>query len=100
MTTSNQLSPGMTINIDKKIYRVESCVKVSVTKGTPFIKTKLRNLVTEELVEKNFKLNQKIEEVSLVEHGLEYLYIEGNDYMFLDVGTLEQVLVSSNEWIM
>ncbi|NGX28289.1 MAG: Elongation factor P [Candidatus Anoxychlamydiales bacterium] len=96
MPTSNQLSPGMTINIDKKIYRVESCVKVSVTKGTPFIKTKLRNLITEELIEKNFKLGQKIQEVALVEHDLEYLYIEGKDYMFLDVGTLEHVLVSSD----
>ena len=75
MTLSNQLSPGMTINVNGKIYRVESCVKVSVTKGTPFIKTKLRNLVTEEVLEKNFKLGQKMQEVSLVEHFLEYLYV-------------------------
>ena len=71
MPASNQLSPGMTINIDKKIYRVESCVKISVTKGTPFIKTKLRDLITEEVIEKNFKQGQNVQEVSLVEHDLE-----------------------------
>jgi len=95
MPLSNQLSPGMTINISGKIYRIESCIKVSMTKGSPFIKAKLRNLMTEEVSERNFKLEQKIQEVSLVEHILEYLYIEGKDYLFLDVDNLAQVLVPS-----
>ncbi len=96
MPTSNQLSPGMTINVDKKIYRVESCVKISTAKGTPFIKTKLRDLLTDKVIEKNFKIAQKIQEVSLVEHDLEYLYIEGKNYLFLDIGELENVLVPPN----
>jgi elongation factor P len=93
MTTSNQLIPGMTINVTGKIYRVESCIKVSVAKGTPFIKAKLRDLITEEIFEKNFKLNQPIKEVSLIEHKIEYLYPEGKDYLFLDIEELSQVLV-------
>lgn len=95
MTTSNQLNPGMTLSIDGKIYRVESCVKVTVAKGVPFIKTKLKNLLSEEVIERNFKLNQPIQDVSLAERKLEYLYLEGKDYLFLDVGNLEQVLVPS-----
>ncbi len=95
MTTANQITPGMTLNLDKKIYRVESSVKVTVAKGTPFIKTKLRNLVDESLIEKNFKPDQAIDEVSLIEKSLEFLYPEGKEYLFLDVGTLEQILVSS-----
>ncbi len=95
MTTSNQLSPGMTLSIDGKVYRVESCVKVTVAKGVPFIKTKLKNLLSDEVIERNFKLNIPIEEVSLSERRLEYLYLEGKDYLFLDIGSLEQVLVPS-----
>ncbi len=93
MTTSNQITPGMTLNIDGKVFRVESSVKVSAPKGTPFMKTKLRNLVTDDLVEKNFKLNQAVLEVSLLEHALEFLYPEGKDYLFLDVDNLENVTV-------
>jgi|SRR5580700_5574393 elongation factor P len=93
MTTSNQITPGMTLSIDGKIYRVESCVKVSVAKGVPFIKSKLKNLLSDELIERNFKLNQPVQEVSLTERRLEYLYLEGKDYLFLDVGNLEQVVV-------
>ena len=95
MTTSNQLAPGMTLSLDGKIYRVDSCVKVTVAKGVPFIKTKLKNLVSDEVIERNFKLNQPVQDVSLTERKLEYLYLEGKDYLFLDVGNLDQVLVSS-----
>ena len=93
MTTSNQLTPGMTLSINGKIYRVESCLKVTVAKGVPFIKTKLKDLLSEEVVEKNFKLNQSIQDVNLIERRLEFLYLEGKDYLFPDVGNLEQVLV-------
>lgn len=85
----------MTLSLDGKIYRVESSVKVTVAKGTPFVKTKLRNLVNDEVIEKNFKLDQSVQEVSLVERTLEFLYPEGKEYLFLDIGNLEQVLVPS-----
>lgn len=94
MTTSNQLSPGMTISLEGKIYRVESSVKVTVAKGNPFIKTKLKDLMNDEVIEKNFKLGQTVQDVSLVERKLEYLYPEGKDYLFLDIGNLDQVLVA------
>ncbi len=96
MASNNQISPGMTISLEGKIYRVESCVKVTVAKGVPFIKTKLKNLVSEEVIEKSFKLNQSVEEVTLSEKKLEFLYLEGKDYLFLDVGQLEQILVPAS----
>ena len=91
--TSNQITPGIMISLDKNIYRVESAVKVTVAKGTPFIKTKLKNLMTDEVIEKNFKEGQALSEVTLDERNLEFLYVEGKDYLFLDIGNLEKVLV-------
>jgi elongation factor P len=90
---NQQISPGMIIAIGKSIFRVESSVKVTVTKGTPFIKTKLKDLVTDEVTEKNFKIGQKVQEVTLNEKNLEFLYPEGKDYLFLDVENLEKVLI-------
>lgn len=87
------MTPGMTISLNNKLYRVESCLKVTVAKGTPFIKAKLRDLSSNETVEKSFKLNQAIKDVTLMERTLEFLYLESEDYLFLDIGTLEQVLV-------
>ncbi len=95
MVACAQLVPGMTVSITGKLYRVESSVKVTVPKGSPFIKTKLRDLETSKVTEKNFKPNQDIEEVVLQERRLEFLYPEGKQYLFLDIGNLEMVLVPS-----
>ena len=96
MANQKQIAPGMTISLNQKLYRVESCVKVTVPKGTPFIKTKLRDLTTQQVIEKNFKPDQTVQDVSLVERRLEFLYLEGKQYLFLDLGNLEQVLIPPN----
>lgn len=90
------MTPGMTISLKGKVYRVESAVKVTVTKGVPFIKSKLKDLLTDELIEKNFKLDQEVDEVNLQERTLEYLYPEGKGYYFLDINELEGIVIPSN----
>ena len=84
----------MTLSLDKKLYRVESIVKVTAPKGQPFIKTKLRDVSSDAVVEKNFKVGQEVNDVTLEERGLEFLYLEGKNYLFLDIGNLNQILVS------
>ena len=58
---SSQIAPGMVLSIRKKYYRVESALKVSVAKGSSFIKVQLRDLITDEVLEKNFKKLDSIE---------------------------------------
>lgn len=96
MVTSNQITPGMILSIEGKLYRVESSVKVTVPKGQPFIKTKLRSLSNDKGIEKNFKIGQDVTEVALEERRLEFLYLEGKHYLFLDIGNLAQVLVPAD----
>lgn len=93
MPSQKPIAPGIIITLNHKLYRVESCVKVTVPKGAPFLKTKLRDLGSNELIEKNFKPDQTVQDVSLVERKLEFLYLEGKNYLFLDIGNLEQVLI-------
>lgn len=94
MVASQQVVPGMTLSLDGKLYRVESVVKVTVPKGQPFIKTTLRDLKSEKAVEKNFKVGQEVQNVQLEERAIEFLYLEGKNYLFLDVTKLDQVLIS------
>lgn len=93
MIKSSQITPGMTLSLGDKIYRVESNVRVTMTKGLSFIKTKLKDVMTDEIIEKSFKLDEDVSEVSLKEHQLEFLYKEGKKYLFLDIDNLKQVLV-------
>lgn len=94
MVLSQQIVPGMTLTLEGKLFRVESVVKVTMAKGQPFIKTSLRNLSTDKTIEKNFKVGQEVTDVQLQERVLEFLYLEGKSYLFLDIGKLDQVLVS------
>jgi elongation factor P len=94
MIASKQIAPGMILSIRGTLFRVESSVKVTVTKGNPFIKTKLKALDTEKLVEKNFKPDQEVDVVTRSERMLEFLYPDGKEYRFLDIDTLEQLSVS------
>lgn len=94
--TSNQITPGMIINLDGEVYRVESSVKVTMARGVPFVKTKLKNLMTDEVLEKSFKQDQTVTEVKLNERQLEYLYLEDKKHLFFDIENLEQVLVDQD----
>ena len=94
MILASQLTVGMTISLGDSYYRVESISKVSVQKTMQLLRVKLRNVQDEEVIEKNFKPSQKVEEVSIAEHKLEYLYPQDNKYVFLDITTLELVHVS------
>lgn len=95
MVKSDQIVPGMILSIDEKLYRVESVLKVTIPKRQPFIKTKLHAFADDKVVEKNFKVGMQVKEASLEERKLEYLYLEGKDYLFLDTTTLDQVPVSA-----
>jgi elongation factor P len=93
MVQSQQLNAGMCVCISGSYYRVESAVKVTVPKGNPFMKLKLRELKKNKVVEKSLKLNESVEEVPLEGRPVEFLYMEGKDYLFLDLKDLEQVLI-------
>lgn len=96
MILASQLTSGMTIMIGKEPFKVEHVVKVSATKANPFIKAKLRHMMTQKQSEKNFRPNQEIEEVVLSDHRLEYLYPKEASHVFLDLNTLDIVSVTKD----
>jgi elongation factor P len=64
-----------------------------VAKGVPFVKTKLKELMSGDMIEKNFKVGQDIKEVALKERRLEFLYPEGREFVFLDIDHLDTFTV-------
>lgn len=96
MVASSQLSPGMVISLKDKLYKVITVDKVSQAKGDPFIHVKIKEFDSDLQLEKTFKLNQDVKEVSLSAKVLEYLYQEGENFLFLDIGTYEKILVPPN----
>jgi len=89
----SQMTPGMIITVGKSLHQVESSVKVAVKKGASFIKAKLRDLNSGKTSEKNYQLDQTVHEVVLEQKDLEFLYIEGTQFCFLDIDSLEHLQI-------
>lgn len=96
MVACSQLSPGMVIKIGRELMRVESAIKVSAGAAQPYMKVKLLTIPGEEMTERKLKLDQEVEEVSLKEVALEFLYPEGPKYLFLDIDTLDHIEVEND----
>ena len=60
MITSNQIVPGINLQLDEKVYRVESVNKIVATKGTSFFRAKLKDLATGKLIDKHFTMGQEV----------------------------------------
>ncbi|MDA8773573.1 elongation factor P [Chlamydiia bacterium] len=91
MVVSSQLSLGMYILVGGIVYRVDDINKIKMPNGQSLSQIRLTDIGTNEVVERNFKPSQTIEEVHLKECQLEYLYPEEDKHVFLDTDSLEQV---------
>jgi len=94
---SKPITTGMIISVTKKLYQVESCTKVSVAQKSPFIRAELRNIRTDEVIEKNFKVGQNVNGITLEDKKLEFLFFEDKGYLFLDIDTFDKVWIKPDD---
>ena len=87
----NDIKNGMTIIIDGKLCQIEEFQHVKPGKGSAFMKMKLRNLRTGALVEDTYNTNIKIERARVEKSKMNYLYNDGNNYVFMNNETYEQL---------
>lgn len=89
--SATQIRKGMIIQIDDDLYRVHDFQHVTPGKGQAVMQTRLRNLRTGSLVEQRFRSAASVERVHLEPREVEYLYQEGDHYVFMDTETYEQI---------
>ncbi len=94
-TTTNDLKNGMVLDLDGKLVQVVEFQHVKPGKGPAFVRTKIRNVRTGSVVEKTFRAGEKVERVTIDNREMQYLYRDGDDYVFMDNETYEQMHVGS-----
>ncbi len=87
----NQISKGLKLEIDGQPYEIIDYQHVKPGKGQAFARIKLKNLKTGNVVEKTYKVGEKLEVADFEEREMEYLYNDGNLYYFMDTKTYDQV---------
>lgn len=91
MISVNDFRTGSTIEVEGDIWRVIEFQHVKPGKGAAFVRTKLRNLRSGNINEKTFRAGEKVKRAQIDNSRMQYLYANGDDHVFMDNETYEQV---------
>ena len=94
MATTNDLKNGLVLNIDGQLWTVVEFQHVKPGKGGAFVRTKLRNMRTGAVIERTFNAGVRVEQAIIDRRDMQFLYKEGDDFVFMDTDTYEQINVS------
>ena len=95
VATTNDLKNGMTLDIEGQLWTVVEFQHVKPGKGPAFVRTKLKQVLTGKVVDKTFNAGVKVETAILEKREMNFLYKEGDDFVFMDNKNFDQMTISA-----
>ena len=96
MISSNDFKTGLTIIVDGNLWQIVEFLHVKPGKGAAFVRSKLRNVETGQVLEKTFRAGEKIETAHLEKNEMQFLFTDGEEYTFMNTSTFDQVAVAKS----
>lgn len=96
MINAQDIKIGTAIRMDGKLYFCIDFLHVKPGKGNTFMRTKLKDVVDGYVLERRFNIGEKLEDVRVERRPYQYLYKEGEDYIFMNQETYEQVPIAKD----
>ena len=93
MATTNDLKNGLVLNLDGQLWSVVEFQHVKPGKGGAFVRTKLKNVLSGKVVDKTFNAGTRVETATVDKRDMQYLYKEGEDFVFMDNSSYDQIHV-------
>jgi elongation factor P len=93
--TTNDLKNGMTLSIDGQLWSVVEFQHVKPGKGGAFVRTRLKNVLSGKVVDRTFNAGVKVDVASVDRREMQYLYREGEDFVFMDMQDYDQPRVAA-----
>jgi elongation factor P len=90
VATTNDLKNGITLNLDGQLWTVVDFQHVKPGKGGAFVRTRLKNVLSGKVVDRTFNAGVKVDVASVDKREMQYLYREGEDFVFMDTETYDQ----------
>ncbi|MGI6263140.1 MAG: elongation factor P [Succiniclasticum sp.] len=97
MVSTNEFKTGLTVTIDNDPWQVVEFQHVKPGKGAAFVRAKMRNLATGAVVERTFNAGERLPNANIDRRAMQYLYQEGDMYVFMDNETYEQLELSKEQ---
>ncbi len=91
MITAGEFRKGVTFEMDGNVYVVLDFLHVKPGKGSPFVRTKIKNVMTGQVREETFNPTDKFQSAVIEKKEMTYLYNDGDLYYFMDVETYDQI---------
>lgn len=95
MISSNDFRPGVSIEWNNGVWRVVEFLHVKPGKGSAFVRTKLKNVQTGNVVEQTFRAGETLPQANLEKSTMQHTYKDAEDYVFMDMETYEEARLSA-----
>ncbi|GLT74767.1 hypothetical protein SLA2020_465450 [Shorea laevis] len=95
--SSNDIKVGTNIEVDGAPWRVLEFLHVKPGKGAAFVRTKLRNYITGNTVEKTFRAGSTIDEADVFKESKQFTYKDGSQFVFMDLTSFEETRVNESD---
>ena len=96
MISAGDFRNGITIEYENNVYQIIDFQHVKPGKGAAFVRTKLKNIKSGGVVEKTFRPTEKCPQARIDRKDMQYLYNDGDMYIFMDVENYEQLSLSQD----
>lgn len=97
MASTADFKNGLTIELDGDVYQIVEFQHVKPGKGGAFVRTRIRNIRTAAVIDRTFRAGEKVEIAHVVRKPLQFLYKGGDDYVFMDNETFDQVTLTRDQ---
>jgi elongation factor P len=93
VASTNDLKNGLVLNLDGQLWTVVDFQHVKPGKGGAFVRSTLKNVLSGKVVDRTFNAGTKVETATVDRRTMTFLYREGDEFVFMDGETYEQLSV-------
>lgn len=97
MISTSEFKKGLKIEYKGEPYEIIDFQHVKMQQRAPIVRTKIKNLKTGRVLEENFPAGEKFEKPELEEKQMQYLYSQGDSYVFMDMESYEQIAIPAEK---
>src|SRR5262245_1667119 len=91
--STNDFKTGMTLELDNGLWGIVDFQHVKPGKGGAFVRSRLKNVRTGQVVDRTFNAGVRVEQAILEKRDMQFLYRDGDEYVFMDTDSYDQIQV-------
>ncbi len=97
MYSTNEFHKGLFIEVENVPYQILEFQHVKPGKGNAFVRTRIKNLLTNNVIERTFKSGDTVQEPAIESKHVQYLYSDQNGFQIMDLDSYEQMTLTPEQ---